>query len=53
MGMRFIGGNTCQTKIGKKLWCANKCLKTGSLWEKCTCVCICKFIINFTGIKDV
>lgn len=51
MGIRFITGNTCERKMGRKLWCANKCLTIGSLWEKN--VHTYMFIINFTGIKDV
>ena len=31
--MRFIGGSSCERKMGSKLWCAGKYLTTTSLWS--------------------
>ena len=33
MSMRFIGGSSCERKMGSKLWCAGKYLTTTSLWS--------------------
>ena len=48
MSMRFIGGSSCERKIGSKLFCAGKYLTTTSLWSiymcVCVCVCVCVYV---------